>query len=74
MAELKTLTPDDWTIWRELRLEALREAPEAFGSRLSDWQGDGDREERWRQRLTAVPLNVVAIDNGQSVGMISGAA
>lgn len=46
------LTPDDWPIWRELRLAALAEAPQAFGSRLADWQGEGDREERWRDRLS----------------------
>ena len=49
--ELQVLTPGDWRIWRELRLAALAEAPYAFGSRLADWQGEGDREERWRARL-----------------------
>jgi len=49
--ELRALTPDDWPAWRELRLAAMAEAPHAFGSRLADWQGDGDREQRWRDRL-----------------------
>ncbi|WP_433718687.1 hypothetical protein ACQP2Y_30745 [Actinoplanes sp. CA-051413] len=52
MVETLVLAPDD-LIWRELRLEALREAGYAFGSQLADWQGDGDREERWRARLAA---------------------
>ncbi|MEE1940207.1 GNAT family N-acetyltransferase [Streptomyces sp. TRM 70361] len=51
MTEIRTLAADDWRIWRELRLAALAEAPGAFGSRLADWQGPGDREERWRARL-----------------------
>jgi len=55
---------------RELCIEALREAPYAFGSKLNDWQGAGDTEERWRARLTEVPLNIVARLNGKPAGMI----
>lgn len=71
--ELRVLSPDDWRVWRELRLAALAEAPEAFGSRLADWQGDGDREERWRDRLT-IPgsCNFVALLDGEPAGMASG--
>jgi len=71
--KLDVLSPDDWPLWRELRLAALAEAPHAFGSRLVDWQGDGDRVERWRDRL-ALPgsYNVIALLEGQPVGMASG--
>ncbi|MGW3243000.1 N-acetyltransferase family protein [Streptomyces sp. NPDC001070] len=73
MIELRVLTPDDWPLWRELRLRALADAPQAFGSRLADWQGDGDREERWRGRL-AVPgsYHLVALVAGRPSGMASG--
>jgi ribosomal protein S18 acetylase RimI-like enzyme len=73
MIELQTLTPEDWQTWRELRLAALAEAPYAFGSKLADWQGEGDRAERWRARL-AIPgsHNVVAVRDGRPVGMVSG--
>lgn len=73
MIELRELSADDWPLWRELRLAALAEAPYAFGSRLADWQGDGDREERWRERL-AIPdsYNVIAVRDGRPVGMVSG--
>lgn len=56
MADLtvRELTAEDWRLWRELRLAALTEAPYAFGSKLADWQGSRDREERWRARL-AIP-------------------
>jgi ribosomal protein S18 acetylase RimI-like enzyme len=71
--DLRVLTEDDWLIWRALRLAALAEAPDAFGSRLADWQGDGDREERWRGRLRiAGSYNIVAALDGQPVGMVSG--
>jgi GNAT superfamily N-acetyltransferase len=54
-------------------LAALGEAPQAFGSRLADWQGDGDREDRWRARLAIDGgVNLVASVNGQPVGMASG--
>jgi GNAT superfamily N-acetyltransferase len=71
--ELGMLTPDDWPAWRELRLAALAEAPHAFGSRLADWQGGRDREQRWRDRLS-IPgsYNVIAVLDGQPAGMASG--
>lgn len=73
MIELRVLTGDDWRIWRELRLAALAEAPYAFGSRLADWQGAGDREERWRGRLqTPGFFHVAAVVGGQPVGMAGG--
>ncbi|MFC3492774.1 GNAT family N-acetyltransferase [Glycomyces rhizosphaerae] len=73
MIELRALSSEDWRLWRELRLAALAEAPYAFASRLADWQGDGDREERWRSRL-AMPgsHNLVAEVDGRPVGMASG--
>jgi ribosomal protein S18 acetylase RimI-like enzyme len=73
MIELTVLTPDDWPLWRDLRLRALAGSPEAFGSRLADWQGEGDREERWRGRL-GIPgsFDLVAALDGEPVGMASG--
>jgi GNAT superfamily N-acetyltransferase len=73
MVELVEVGPDDWRLWRELRHRALAEAPYAFRSALTEWQGDGDREQRWRDRL-AIPgsFNVVALVDGQPVGMGSG--
>ncbi|GAB7035737.1 GNAT family N-acetyltransferase [Streptomyces sp. NPDC021749] len=73
MIELKVLTADDWTVWRALRIAALTDAPQAFGSRLADWQGEGDREERWRGRLS-IPgsHNLAALLHGKPVGMASG--
>jgi len=69
--ELRTVRPDDWTIWRDLRLAALAEAPYAFGSTLAQWQDQA--EERWRARL-AIPgsHNVVAVVDGRAVAMASG--
>ncbi|MEG3631421.1 GNAT family N-acetyltransferase [Streptomyces poriticola] len=67
------LGPDDWRDWRELRPAALADAPHAFGSRLADRQGEGDREERRRAR-PAIPgsCNLVARVDGHPAGMASG--
>jgi ribosomal protein S18 acetylase RimI-like enzyme len=56
-------------LWRALRLAALEEAPAAFGSRLADWQEAEDQ--RWRDRLTSVELNLVAHYDGRAAGMVS---
>ncbi len=71
--EIRVLSPDDWAIWRQLRLAALTEAPYAFACRLEDWQGTGDTEARWRARL-AIPdsHHVAATLNDQMIGMASG--
>ncbi|MCD9194763.1 GNAT family N-acetyltransferase [Streptomyces albireticuli] len=73
MIELRVLTADDWLVWRELRLAALAEAPYAFGATLAEWQGDGDREERWRARL-GIPgsRNFLALLDGEPAGTASG--
>jgi ribosomal protein S18 acetylase RimI-like enzyme len=71
--EIRELTPEDWPQWRELRIAALAEAPYAFGSTLADWQGEGDREERWRGRLE-IPgsRNLLALLDGTPAGQASG--
>ncbi len=69
--EVREMGPDDWPEWRSIRLRALTESPEAFTTRLSDWQGPGDREQRWRDRLVSVPFNAVARRGGRAVGMVS---
>ncbi|MBP2338680.1 ribosomal protein S18 acetylase RimI-like enzyme [Saccharothrix coeruleofusca] len=69
MIEVRALEVADWRLWRDLRLAALRDAPEAFGSSLADWQDAGER--RWRERLTG-SYNAVARLGGEPVGMVSG--
>ncbi|MFB8003303.1 GNAT family N-acetyltransferase [Nocardia sp. NPDC056000] len=71
MIEVQVLRPDDWRIWRQLRQEALTDAPAAFGSTLVEWTGPGDTEPRWRARLTDVPFNVIVRWCGIPSGMVS---
>jgi RimJ/RimL family protein N-acetyltransferase len=69
--EVVAVTADDWRRWRARRRAALAEAPQAFGSTLAGWSGAGDTEARWRDRLTAVPHNLVVVRDGDDVGMVS---
>ncbi len=73
MLEIRRLTPDQWPVWRRVRLRALEDAPAAFGASLADWTGSGDAEERWRGRLTDVDANYVAYVDGEPSGQVSGA-
>jgi ribosomal protein S18 acetylase RimI-like enzyme len=68
--EISRIGPEDWQVFRDLRLRALRDAPAAFGSRYDDWVGAP--ESRWRDRVANVPLNLIARLDGGLAGMASG--
>jgi ribosomal protein S18 acetylase RimI-like enzyme len=68
VVEIRVVGADGWGLWRELRLAALADAPEAFGSTLADWRDAA--ETRWRERLSgAGDRNFVAYLDGVPVGM-----
>jgi ribosomal protein S18 acetylase RimI-like enzyme len=71
VVSIRRVTSDAWEEWRLLRRQALEEAPYAFGSTLAEWSGSGDFEQRWRERLDAVPVNLIADCEGSAVGMMS---
>jgi len=72
MVEVREIGADDWRLFRRLRLDALAEAPTAFGATLADWSGELDAEARWRARLTTVPFNVVGYLDERPAGIASG--
>ncbi|KAL7952853.1 acyl-CoA N-acyltransferase [Trichoderma compactum] len=76
MFELRTLSADDWEEWKAVRLRALANAPDAFGSGFNDWANAP--ESRWRSRLSirnAIDLVAYKIDETATervVGMATG--
>jgi GNAT superfamily N-acetyltransferase len=71
LAELviRRLAAADWAAFREVRLAALRDAPDAFGSTASDAQKLD--EEEWRRRLERRAIFLAEV-SGQRVGLAAG--
>jgi ribosomal protein S18 acetylase RimI-like enzyme len=68
---VRQLLPDEWEALRDIRLRALADAPDAFGSTLSEEVARGDDAWRdWASRLDRVI--VVAERGGRLVGLASG--
>jgi GNAT superfamily N-acetyltransferase len=60
---------DDWRVWRDVRLAALADAPEAFGSGTE--QEAGLPEDDWRA-MTRTAAIFVATAGRTSVGVVAG--
>jgi hypothetical protein len=67
-AEVRRLTPEDWEIFRDVRLMALADAPEAFASSLEREQNYD--EARWRDWMQpARGVKAIAVVEGRVVGV-----
>ena len=65
--EVRTLAEDEWATYREVRLRALKESPEAFAADLED-EAEYD-EEFWRSRMNRSRRLLAEVD-GQVVGVV----
>ncbi|WP_104667714.1 GNAT family N-acetyltransferase [Ensifer adhaerens] len=64
---IKHLDQDDVDVFRQIRLEALNRAPEAFASTAADWERLSTEE--WRARLTANAV-FVAFEDDRPLGIM----
>jgi ribosomal protein S18 acetylase RimI-like enzyme len=68
---LVTVGADDWPLWRQARVAALADSPDAFPRARDDWAAGG--EDRWWERLLdPSSLKVVAVDDDEPVGLVRG--
>lgn len=68
MISARRLDPDDWRLWRELRLRALEDAPWAFGSTVEQVLAR-DTEEHWRDGVSWPRIPFVAEADGRPAAM-----
>lgn len=72
MAVIRPLAAGEWRTWRDVRLRALAEAPDAFGATLADESLRTDA--MWQQRLAAAAVSgrdcpLIAELDGAAVGL-----
>jgi GNAT superfamily N-acetyltransferase len=61
--------PDDWQVYRDIRLRMLRETPDAYGASYADEAAFP--ESLWRQRVTH-PMLFLALNQEEVVGTATG--
>jgi GNAT superfamily N-acetyltransferase len=67
--EVRRLTEHDWQVWREVRLAALRDSPDAFYSTLEQEQAYD--EAKWRDLVKpAWGVKVVSLADDSPVGAV----
>lgn len=67
--QIHRATEDDWALVRDVRLRALRESPEVFGSSLA--REESFRESHWRMRVRTGPTWVAVDDEQVGRGLVS---
>ncbi|WP_120970938.1 GNAT family N-acetyltransferase [Comamonas sp. lk] len=73
MISIRAVTPQEWSKYRDVRLQALQDSPDAFGS---TWEAEVARaDDNWSERLAAAATGgkdrvLFAINDEQVCGLI----
>lgn len=67
--QIRAVSEDDWQLVQDIRLRALRESPDVFGSSLA--REERFAESHWRMRLRTSPTWVAVDDDGTPRGLVS---
>ncbi len=70
MSSVHPIGPEDWRAWRSVRLQALSEAPQAFGTTYREASGPNDRESYWRDCFSVNGCNFLADLDAAAVGLV----
>jgi len=65
--EVRTITAEDWSLFRDLRLRALADSPDAFGRTLAEAEELTD--DFWRQRTEGPGPTLIVLEGGRGVAM-----
>lgn len=65
--ELRVVSPEDWHHLKAVRLRALADSPDAFGSLYADAVALDD--DAWRARASSPGATIVALNGDDAVGM-----
>ena len=66
--QVRRAHPDEWAAVRDVRLAALADAPDAFGSTLARERDRGEAE--WRSRIALIPW-ILAWHEGRPAGLVA---
>ena len=65
--EVRTITADDWSLFRNVSLRALADSPHAFRTTLAEAQAR--TEDFWRKRAEGSAPILVVLEDGRGVAM-----
>src|SRR2546428_13698912 len=72
---VRAFSAGEWHVYRDLRLRALADSPDAFGSTLAEETARPDAE--WARRLASgvdsqMNLPIIAVVDGEPIGLARG--